>query len=187
MAKLLDQIIIVDLEATCWEDGNFNRRDGQESEIIEIGLCLVDLAQRRVTKAESIIVKPEKSSVSPFCTQLTTLTPEMVSKGVTLAQACATIARDYKAEQRTWGSWGDYDRVQFDRDCSSKHVRMPFGRTHLNIKNLFSLMKGLPKEYGVGQALEKLHLSFEGTPHRGVDDARNIARLFVELLPQRKG
>ncbi len=41
---------------------------------------------------------------------------------------------------------------------------------------------------GVGQALRRVGLRFEGTPHRGIDDARNIVRLLpyalgVEPLP----
>lgn len=186
MAKQLDKIIIIDLEATCWEDGNFNRKDGQQSEIIEIGLCVVDLEQRNISKAESIIVRPAMSTVSDFCTKLTTLTPEAVSKGVTLAEACGRIRREYEPEQRTWASWGDYDKTQLIRECSAKKIFLPFGKTHINIKNMFSILKGYPKEYGVGQALEKINKRFDGTQHRGVDDARNIATLFLDLLPARK-
>ena len=41
MPKILDKIIVIDLEATCWEG---DPPPGQESEIIEIGLCILDVA-----------------------------------------------------------------------------------------------------------------------------------------------
>jgi inhibitor of KinA sporulation pathway (predicted exonuclease) len=37
MARRLDQILVVDVESTCWEG---EPPDGQEPEIIEIGLCV---------------------------------------------------------------------------------------------------------------------------------------------------
>ncbi|HWO78436.1 MAG TPA: 3'-5' exonuclease, partial [Bacillus sp. (in: firmicutes)] len=40
------------------------------------------------------------------------------------------------------------------------------------------------KERGVGmaRALEMLKLPLEGTHHRGIDDARNIAKIFVRIF-----
>ena len=40
MARKLDRILVVDVEATCWEG---NPPPGQTSEIIEIGLCVLDV------------------------------------------------------------------------------------------------------------------------------------------------
>ena len=40
MARKLDQILVIDVEATCWEG---NPPPGQTSEIIEIGLCVLDV------------------------------------------------------------------------------------------------------------------------------------------------
>jgi hypothetical protein len=40
MAGKLDQIIVIDVEATCWEG---HPPANEESEIIEIGLCVMDV------------------------------------------------------------------------------------------------------------------------------------------------
>lgn len=178
MAKKLDKLIIIDLEATCWEDGNFDRADGQKSEIIEIGLCLFDLHRKEQEDARSIIVKPAMSTVSEFCTKLTTLTQADVDKGVSFSEACRMLTKEFDSKLRTWGSWGDYDRAQFERECAAKKVSYPFGRTHINIKNLYAVMNQKKSECAVGQALEQMGLLFDGTPHRGIDDAKNIARIF---------
>src|SRR6266700_618954 len=130
--KKLDHIIIIDIEATCWED---LAPEGQEQEIIEIGLCLLDIASGERAGKRSILVCPERSMVSAFCTQLTTLTQEQVAQGITFAEACTLLREEYGAKERTWASYGDFDRYQFERQCSSQHVSYPFSSKHINIKS----------------------------------------------------
>lgn len=185
MPRLLDQILVIDVESTCW-DGN--PPAGSLSEIIEIGVCPVDVRQLERMDRRSLLVRPEKSVVSPFCTQLTTLTDEQLASGQTFADACRTLAKDYKTKDRAWASWGDYDRVQFERCCEAFGVPYPFGRTHINVKSLFSLAGGFTREFGLSEALERLGMTLDGTHHRGHDDAWNIAGIFCRLLAQcRKG
>lgn len=187
MAKLLDRVIIIDLESTCWNDqhGNYNRPDGQQSEIIEIGVCELDVPGRQIVSSESILVCPVRSTVSEFCTQLTTLTQEQVEAGISLHDACKKLRKHYRTDRRIWASWGDYDRVQFERTCKTNEIKYPFGRTHLNIKTLFALHHALKSEIGMDQALDFLKIKLEGTHHRGVDDAKNIAKLLLTLLPKK--
>ena len=179
MAKLLDQIVVVDVESTCWADGP---PAGETSEIIEIGVCLLRVSDGVCSERESILVRPERSTVSPFCTQLTTLTPEMVARGCSFADACRLLAGRYRIRERTWASYGDYDRRQFERQCRETGVTYPFGPTHLNVKNLFALTRALSHEVGMAEALECLQLSLQGTHHRAVDDAGNIAAILAEIL-----
>ncbi|MHA1305508.1 MAG: DNA polymerase III, partial [Candidatus Heimdallarchaeaceae archaeon] len=82
----------------------------------------------------------------------------------------------------TWGSWGDYDRRQFERNCKLYRVPYSFGATHINIKNLFALKYKLKKEVGMMKALEVLGLPHFGTHHNGLDDAINIANILREIL-----
>jgi inhibitor of KinA sporulation pathway (predicted exonuclease) len=179
LAKKLDQILVVAVEATCW-DGE--PPPGQESEIIEIGVCLLDVASTQRSQKQSVLVRPERSTVSAFCTQLTTLTPEEVEKGITFKAACTLLQQQYSSKNRVWVSYGDYDRRQFEQQCRSFQVNYPFGPTHINVKNLFAIVHQLPKEVGMAKALEILQLPLEGTHHRAGDDAWNIARIFAELL-----
>lgn len=64
----------------------------------------------------------------------------------------------------------------------SRGIGYPFSPTHLNVKNLFALMHGLPHEVGLDEALQRFGLPLEGTHHRGHDDAWNIARVLAHLL-----
>ena len=75
--KTTDKIIIIDLEATCWQGAV---PAGQENEIIEIGLSVLDTLTGEISKNQGILVKPQRSSVSEFCTELTTITQDLLDK-----------------------------------------------------------------------------------------------------------
>jgi inhibitor of KinA sporulation pathway (predicted exonuclease) len=183
MAKNLQFINVVDIESTCWE------RDpprGQTSEVIEIGISVIAMygtPKRQIVASESIVVLPTRSEISEFCTKLTSLTPEFVKKnGIPFKDAMQILKDKYGAFERVFASWGDYDRRQIERQCRDERVPYPFGPTHLNVKNLFSLRQGLQREIGVENALASLGNKFEGRPHRGIDDSKNIARLLLGLV-----
>lgn len=184
MAKQLDTMLVVDLEATCWNGPN---PEGMENEIIEIGIALMDVRTGEVGECTSILVKPERSEVSDFCTELTTLTADQLKAGITFKEACKRLRTEFLSQQRVWGSWGDYDRNQFQRQCASFGVGYPFGPAHINLKNLYAVLHGLDRELGMPSALEREGLPLEGTHHRGIDDARNIARIFGRMLAKFRG
>lgn len=176
-----DKIIVVDIEATCWQG---NPPPGEQNEIIEIGLCLFDTKTRESSGKRSILVKPQCSKVSEFCTQLTTLTQEQVDSGVPFDIACAILETDYEAKAYLWGSWGNYDRKIFERQCQSFGVCYPFSKHHVNIKKLFARYINHKKSVGMTRALEMIQLKLDGTHHRGHDDAWNISRILAHLLTE---
>lgn len=180
----LDQILVIDVESTCWEG---EPPDGQQPEIIEIGVCTVDVRSGERLARQSILVQPERSTISPFCTELTSLTPAQIERhGVSFEQACGMLRREYGAPRRVWASYGTYDRRQFERQCLERSVEYPFSASHLNVKNLVALVYALPHEIGMIKALELLALPVEGVHHRGVDDAWNTGLLVATLIFQRR-
>ena len=184
MARKLDKILVIDLEATCW-DGE--PPPGQQSEIIEIGLCVLDVSSGERSEPRAILVKPQRSTLSDFCVQLTTLTPDMLAGGINFTEACSLLMNDYQSQNRTWASYGDYDRLQFMRQCEAWGLPYPFGRSHINVKNLLALQFGLKREVNLQKGTDLLGLPFEGTIHRGVDDAWNIAAVLARVLLGRDG
>ncbi len=171
-----DIVLIIDFEATCWDH---KTPDGMHNEIIEIGISGIDYVTKEIRLRDTIIVKPEFSTISKFCTELTTITQEYVNEnGISFSEACEILEKKYKSRDRVWFSWGEYDKNIIEANCNLKGIRNPFGRTHINMKPLFSFLYGIKTDLGVNQALDKLGLEFEGTPHRGGDDAYNIARIM---------
>lgn len=174
---------VIDVEATCW-DGQ--PPPGSVSEIIEIGIAVVDVPARRRLSRHRLLVRPARSAVSAFCTELTGLTQAEVERGVPFAEACRILVEEYGAGVRPWASWGEYDRRQFARQSRADGVAHPFGhpaeRTHTNAKAVFTAAHGLRRKPGMSQALQIAGLPLEGRHHRGEDDAWNIAALVLDLL-----
>ncbi|WP_299898569.1 3'-5' exonuclease [uncultured Aquimarina sp.] len=177
-------IIIIDLEATCW---NGKIPPGQTNEIIEIGICLLDMQTGGVTKNRGILVKPEKSEVSPFCTELTTITQDLLDReGISFAEACEIVRTEYQGHQFTWASYGLYDLNMMKKQCKFRDIEYPLSQNHINVKDLFQKTRGLRKKVGMKGALGILDIPLEGTHHRGVDDAKNIAKILQWSLVKEK-
>ncbi|HKD87867.1 MAG TPA: 3'-5' exonuclease [Streptosporangiaceae bacterium] len=170
---------VIDVEATCWEGPP---PPGQVSEIIEIGLCVVDVESRRRVARHRMLIRPARSVVSAFCTELTGLTQSEVEGGVEFWEACALLERDHWSRSRAWASWGDYDRKQFERQCSAGRVSYPFSSRHTNAKQAFTGCFGLHRKLGMSAALDHAGLALEGRHHSGADDAWNIAALILKII-----
>jgi inhibitor of KinA sporulation pathway (predicted exonuclease) len=112
------------------------------SEIIEVGLAPLDLRTLEVGDKRSIFVKPDESTSSEFCTELTTLTQADVDEGVSFSDACAVLMTSHRSGARVWASYGDYDRRMFQEQCERTGVMYPFGAQHIDVKTLFALSRG---------------------------------------------
>lgn len=176
MKLKFDQIIVIDIESTCW--GYFDPT--QISEIIEIGICQLNLKTKGLLSS-NIIVKP-KLPISEFCTKLTSITQDFVNQGITFQEACLILEKEYKTRRHVWASYGNYDRHQFKKQCERERVNYPFSDDHINVKTLFALTRSLTKALGMKEALELMEIPLEGTHHRGIDDAKNIAKILQNIL-----
>jgi len=179
----LSLLNIIDLEATCWRNQDSEQLPGEKSEIIEIGIAVLNTKELKIEEKRSIVIKPSLSKVGSFCTELTGWTQETVDRmGITIYAARDILKKNFNCKKRVWGSWGDYDRKQVVRDCDNKGCNYFFGDTHINIKNLFALVFKLDKEVSVERACEMADITFVGRLHNGEDDAYNIARLMQIIL-----
>ncbi|MBE2269790.1 MAG: exonuclease domain-containing protein [Anaerolinea sp.] len=176
-----DHLIIVDIEASCWLG---QPPPGEQNEIIEIGVCLLALDTGAISQQASILVKPTRSKISAFCTELTTLTQELVDTGIHFYEACDRLRADYDSPQRIWASWGNYDKNMFISQCASFGVEYPFSPQHINLKKVFNKVYK-QRAPGMTAALDLLNLPLTGTHHRGGDDAYNIAVISGEMLKLR--
>lgn len=175
-----NQILIVDLEASCWEN---NPPKGQVSEIIEIGFCLLNIKTGVVSNSNSILVKPQRSTISPFCVDLTGITQDMVdNNGLPFQEACKKLQEEYNVEQYPWASYGLYDLKQVRTQCTESKIQYPFSHVHINVKNFFYKLKKLDRPVNMKNALKMLGMSLDGSHHRGMDDAKNIAKILYWCL-----
>jgi inhibitor of KinA sporulation pathway (predicted exonuclease) len=124
--------------------------------------------------------------LSDFCTQLTSITQSQVDTGLPFEEVSELIAAwiEPHRERLGWGSWGNYDRHQLEKDGRRLGIPSPLADLHhANLKDVFSKrhQTGKPRP-GMRRALELCGLSLEGAHHRGIDDARNIARMLPFIL-----
>ncbi len=176
--------LVIDVEATCDDAGAV---PGPEMEIIEVGALFVDGDSLAPLEEFQTFVRPVRHPrLTAFCTQLTTITQAMVDAAPAFPEAMAALSARIHAHggppQVLFASWGAYDRSQFEQDCRYHSVAWPFGPDHLNLKAQFSERRGSSRRFGMAQALRVVGLPLAGTHHRGIDDARNIARLLPFIV-----
>jgi 3'-5' exoribonuclease 1 len=172
--------VIVDLEATCWEKGY----GPEESEIIEIGAVRMDSADGPVADEFGSFIRPvAHRTLSAFCTDLTSITQADVDGADHFWEVFPRFLEWAGDEPFVFCSWGNYDRNQIGRDCARHGFPYPdaLGR-HLNLKAEFA-RRYATRQMGMAHALERLGLPLKGTHHRGLDDARNIAKIARHVLP----
>jgi inhibitor of KinA sporulation pathway (predicted exonuclease) len=166
-------IIIVDLEATCSENRDI------VNEIIEIGA--VKIENGKITSTFNSFIRPILNPIlTDFCKNLTTINQSDVDN----ARKFPEVLKDFKAwigtDDFILMSWGFYDKNQFAKDCNLHRLSSSWIKEHKNIKLLFSDKTGC-KPCGMEKALNILHIPLEGTHHRGIDDAKNIAKIYLKI------
>jgi inhibitor of KinA sporulation pathway (predicted exonuclease) len=175
----LSRILVVDLEATCWQGPP---PPGEDHEVIEIGNAVLHVGDLHVEPGPEILVRPTRSSVSPFCTELTSITQAMLDeRGLPFAEAIAALeAAQGGLRAVVWASYGNYDRRVLTGECERHGVAFPLSDTHMNVKRLVALMGAWKRETGMLRAMRRLGLEPTpgGTHHRGNDDAVEIGRML---------
>lgn len=176
-----DYYLIIDLEATCADDKSISSR---EMEIIEIGAVLLNSQTLNVESEYQTFIKPIlHPSLTEFCRSLTSISQENVDSAPLFPDALKQFQSWlYPFSSYLFCSWGNYDRNQIQQDCKLYNLGYPFPGGHMNLKQEFSTVMGLKKKQGMAGALYHLGLELEGTHHRGIDDARNIARIVQAVM-----
>ena len=152
-------------------------------EIIEIGALMQDTKTFEVHGEFQSFIKPVRHrALTDFCKQLTTISQAQVDSAPQFLAAMKSVT-DWLAdfEDYVFCSWGNYDRNQINQDCEFHNTTSPFGEEHINIKKEVAETLGVKKQMGISGALKRLHMDFVGTPHRGIDDVRNIARIVQKV------
>jgi inhibitor of KinA sporulation pathway (predicted exonuclease) len=172
-----DRLVVMDLEATCDDQGAVPK---PEMEIIEIGAVLVGGRGFAVLDEFQSFVRPVRHpTLTAFCSGLTSIRQQDVDAAPRFPEVVAALERWMRGHGATvFCSWGDYDRRQMQTDCDLHGVGNPMPARHVNLRAVFSATRRMRHRLGLARALAEAGLTFEGTHHRGLDDARNIARLL---------
>jgi len=182
MSNPVRHIAIVDLECTC-SDTNAGddtvRRDQMES--IEIGAVILRRHDLEPVDTFERFIRPVvHRELTDFCTELTSITQHDVDAAPPFPEIYWRFV-DWLAHWQTaaWGSWGNFDAYQLQHDARRHGLENELARlpAHVNVKAWWSKRMGM-KRVGLGRAVRTAGLTFEGRAHRGIDDARMIAKLL---------
>lgn len=173
-------LVIFDLEATCWE-GDYSPA---RMETIEIGAVRLDEEFRPLGEFSRLVRPLAEPELSGFCRSLTGISQEEAARAEPFPEVFPEFSRWAGPGPLRMASWSDYDIQQLQRDCSRHGLRYPaLLESHIDLRYLFAKRRSM-EPCSMTRALELLRLPPEGRPHRGLDDAKNIARIARPLLSQ---
>ena len=195
-AQALDYLVVLDFEATCQE----GRRISPQ-EIIEFPCVLLDCRTLTIVGEFHRYVRPvHHPQLTPFCTELTGITQEMVDKGDPIdtvftdleawlvARGLVEANSGKKLKTFLFATCGDWDLktalpINWSLAFPGKKRRLPaYFDEWINLKVAFT--KQYPKLKGgsMTKMLSSLKLELVGRHHSGIDDARNIARVAKKMM-----
>ncbi|XP_055488660.1 3'-5' exoribonuclease 1 isoform X1 [Leucoraja erinacea] len=183
-----DYICVIDFEATCEE----NNPPEYLHEIIEFPIALMNTRTLEIEDTFQEYVKPEqKPTLTEFCTKLTGITQDMVDKAGSFPDVLQRVV-DWMRERElgtkcryailTDGSW---DMSKFlNVQCHLSRIEYPrFAKKWINIRKSYGNFYKVPRtRTKLASMLENLGMVYEGRPHCGLDDSRNIARIAIRML-----
>jgi inhibitor of KinA sporulation pathway (predicted exonuclease) len=174
MEKLsTSRALYLDLELTCGQVKESHK-------IIQLGIVEVDIENLVIKREAEFYIRPYGDYfIDSICTKLTGITLEDIKKrGIYLHEVLNTI-KAFGYENKITFAWGD-DEKALKRICSDNAI--PFNFNFIDLSWMFRSIVKSKTGISVAGALKQLDLEFEGIPHRALVDARNTARIHMELL-----
>lgn len=169
------KIVVVDLEATC-----DNPTNPVPQEIIEIGAVMID-GKSIIDEFQSFVRPIVHPILTKFCTELTTITQEDVDDAPLFGSVFRSFcdwALDNAKHVMPFASYSRWDFKQMQNECKRSRIDFPFTK-HINLPGVAKQNIGSTNQRRI---MRHFGLSFVGTRHRGIDDARNYAKTLIEMI-----
>eukprot|EP00118_Oscarella_pearsei_P004738 m.20718 g.20718 ORF g.20718 m.20718 type:complete len:216 (+) comp28067_c0_seq2:127-774(+) len=190
-----DYFLALDFEATCDEPKN-----PSPQEIIEFSAILLNSTTLKTEEFHSFVQPASHPILTAFCKKLTGIEQEQINGQPKFPEVLQTFDQWLKEHNLldstskfcfvTCGNWDINGSLFFE--CKHLALDVPsYFRKWINIKKLFKVtfkLREPPKT--LRSMLDQLKLEPEGQRNSGIDDAKNIAKIFAELLrrdPELKG
>jgi len=183
-------LVCVDFEATC-DYAPIPLVNTKSAEIIEFPWVVIDTETMRVVDAQHLYVKPDNmAGVTSFTSKLTGITSNMLVEKENLQ----TVIKKFHGYLRnkfgvnfrilTDGIWDL--QVQLRSEAKRKNIILDwYFHQYFDIKHEFkNFLPYFSDAYrpGLKAMLEAFGMTFEGRHHSGLEDAKNIARLAMNML-----
>ncbi|KAH9500731.1 3'-5' exoribonuclease 1 [Bulinus truncatus] len=180
-----DYLVVIDFEATCSETNeNFVH------EIIEFPAVLIDTRNQVVSNIFQRFCKPKVNPrLTEFCTKLTGISQQQVDKAKDFTDVFREfeewmtihkLGTDFQFAILTDGPW-DMSRFLKTQTELSSVPFPPWAKHWINLRKAYTAFYSCGR-VNLHQMLDELGMKFQGRPHCGLDDARNIAAIAIRLL-----
>ncbi|TPX70925.1 hypothetical protein SpCBS45565_g01540 [Spizellomyces sp. 'palustris'] len=185
-AQPYDYYCVLDVEATCDADSNWD----YPNEIIEFPVVVIDGRRLEVVGEFQEFVRPLVfPNVTAFCTELTGITQSTVDAAdpfptvLSKFEQWLTQYTRYPFSNTLFISDGPWDIRDFIRKQCAHSImeRPPYLQRFVDLRRLYTDFYGRERQ-NLNGMLQGLGMTFEGRPHCGMDDARNIARIVVRMM-----
>lgn len=178
-------IVVVDIEHTCEMDGSISP---EERETIEIGAVLIDTCSLQIVDEFNELIRPiTHPEISQFCIELTGITQTELNVAAHFPDVFSNFINWLPNDvEYVFATWGGYDLVQLNIDCALHGMPEFSPSATLNLKLAFKEARNLKKKVGLKRALEIVNLSYEGSHHRALDDAKNTVKLLPLIFNDKK-
>ena len=183
----IEYYLVLDFEATCDEN-----RTPKPQEIIEFPVLKVNASTMETEATFHSYVQPTAHPIlTPFCTQLTGITQDMVNGQPSLLEVLSMfdqwMTRENLKDNENvcFVTCGDWDlKTMLPGQC--KHLKVdvpPYFKKWVNIKKPFKHVTSI-RGISMVDMIKQLGLTLDGRHHSGIDDSKNIAKILKELLKQ---
>ena len=180
-----DYYLVLDFECTC----DYPKPKDFKHEIIEFPIILLN---RKTLEIESEfhsfcrpIINPE---LTKFCFDLTGITQKQVDNAPTFNElqpvlnqwmAEKVYAKNVSFAFATDGIW-DFDKF-LSPQCQYSKISYPdYAKEWVDVRKHFSRCYGITGS--ISFMMECLGRKFDGRMHSGLDDARNVAKILIQML-----
>ncbi|XP_076034444.1 3'-5' exoribonuclease 1-like [Oratosquilla oratoria] len=182
-----NHFVVIDFEATC----DSNTPNGYRHEIIEFPAVLINTKSKSIVDHFQTYVKPViNPTLTDFCTSLTGITQDKVNSAPKFPEVLQQFEKwleehNLFKDTKQFGvvTDGPWDMGRFMlQQCSNNELPFPqWGRKWINIRKSYSNFYNT-KRLSLQDMLAEMGMRFEGRPHSGLDDTRNIARIVIQLI-----
>ena len=181
--QIFDYILALDFEATCVENSRISPQ-----EIIEFPCLKISTKTFEIESEFHTYVKPKfHPRLSEFCTELTGISQDTVEHQPDFVTVLDLFEQWLKSQNLQESSFvlltcGNWDlNTCLRHQCADYQVDIPSWATKwINLKKAHQKVFGhFPRSFAT--ILSDLDLKFEGRPHSGIDDTKNIAKAVKAL------
>ncbi|KAI9006891.1 ribonuclease H-like domain-containing protein [Hyaloraphidium curvatum] len=189
-AHSAEWLVVMDLECTC-EEGSGTEYPNEVIEMAAIVVCARSLLP--VAEFTSFAKPVLNKELSPFCNGFVGITQEQVDEAPSFEEAFRAFVSWLRIFDSTpdltdtlFVTDGDTDLQKFiPTTCSINKIVVPpcMKRwTDLKVKFGQAFKRRDYRKLKIPDMLRVMGERFEGTPHRGIDDTRNIVRILQRVI-----